>query len=449
MKSATEILEPAVIPAEPRRIGRRARCCPAALLCALALLSAADSLAATPSLPWQISSAGKLVDAAGQPVIVNGEAVWSLAIALEPNDVRAYLDDRRRRGVNAIIVSVIERYHSGGPRNALGQRPFAEVPFRYPREAYFRTLDLVVEEAEKRGIVVFLVPAYLGYLCGVEGWCAQIKQRPLRDLRAWGRFLGRRYRQRTNIVWLDGGDADPRAFGVLPRVAAIAAGIREADPTHLHAAHCSRYTLGSDCYAWPWLQLDTVYADCGSIAALTRRAHALGHRPFLMIEGRYEGQGANPACLRSQFLTSILGGGVGQMFGSHYVRVFLPAWREHLDSRGMRDLAWMNSLLASLRVSELAPIDGSQLVATDGTPAPQDAPVVAATPDGRRLAAYLPVAQPLLLKSTGGRAWCASWIDMATRVRTTARLDSTSGEWMRTAPQGTQDNLLVAERCGY
>ena len=449
MKSATDILG-AVIPAAARRIGR---CRSGVALLALVWLCGVcgPSGAAPARLPWHVSPAGKLVDAAGDPVIVNGEAVWSLAIALKPQELRDYLDDRQRRGINAIIAAVVERYHSGGPRNAMGDRPFGDVPFRYPREPYFRHLDLVVAEAEKRGIVVFLVPAYLGYGCAAEGWCAQIKQRTLAQMRAWGRFLGHRYRERKNVVWLDGGDADARAFGVLPQVTAIAEGIREADPTHLHTVHCHRYTVGSECYDWRWLQVDTVYGDCNTIAALTRRAHAVAHRPFLMIEGRYEDQGADPTCLRAQFLTPVLGGGVGQMFGTNYVRVFLPEWREHLDSPGMRDLTWMSSLVASLHVQELEPVDGSplagQLVSTSGEPAPKDAPVVAAAPDGHRLVAYLPVRQPLRLRSAAGLAWCASWIDMTTRQRAAARLEPVSEAWVRAMPEGAKDSLLIAERC--
>ncbi len=420
----------------------------AMLIAAIAPIAGAAAPPAS-RLPWHISGSGRLVDAVGSPVIVNGEAAWSLAVSLKPNEVREYLDDRRARGFNAILVEAVEWYFSKGGRNALGDLPFKGAAFHEPQEAYFHNLDQLIEAAGQRGIVVFLLPAYLGYECGEEGWCSQVARLSIAEARAYGEFLGHRYRDRTNIVWVHGGDADARRYGVLPQVTAMAEGIRDAAPAQLHTAECGRYTLGSDCYPWPWMQIDSVYGDCDSVVGLTSRAHATSHRPYLMIEGRYEDAGADAKCLRGQFLTSVLGGGVGQMFGTYYVRVFLPQWRDHLSSPGSRDLTWLNALVPSLDPFDLEPLSATpsreRLVLLSGfsPPTSRNAAVVAAAPDGHRLLAYLPSSRPLLLRSAG-RHWCASWIDLATRQRHAASLESVSNQWVRARPQGAQDSLLIA-----
>jgi hypothetical protein len=409
---------------------------------------------AAQALPWRISTSGELVDATGARVLVNGEAVWSLAIALKPDDARMYLDDRQRRGINAIIVAVVELYHSGGPRNAQGDLPFAGAAFLEPQESYFRHIDWLLEAAAERGIVVFLAPAYLGWLCGEQGWCEQIRKLDTQQARAYGRYLGRRYRDRNNVIWMHGGDADARKFGVLPQITSIAEGIREEAPQHLHTAHCHRYTLGSECYAWPWMQIDSVYADCNTIAGVTSRAHANSRRPYLMIEGRYEYQGADARCLRAQFFTSVLGGGVGQMFGTHYVRAFLPEWRAHLESPGARDLTWVSQLLHSLgartfeTTTAAPPGQRSVLLGGYAPEMSREAGVIAASQDGRRVLAYVPTPRPVMFRnSAGNESWCATWIDLATHKQSAARLESLAGGWERAQPSGALDNLLIAERC--
>jgi hypothetical protein len=106
--------------------------------------------------------------------------------------------------------------------------------------------------------------------------------------------------------------------------------------------------------------------------------------------------------------------------------------------------------LASLHVHELEPVVGESHLASSGAadvPPPKDAPVIAATSDGHRLVAYLPVPRALLLTSASGMAWCVSWIDMQTRERTAARLEPASGDRVRVMPPGAQDSLLIAATC--
>jgi hypothetical protein len=57
------------------------------------------------------------------------------------------------------------------------------------------------------------------------------------NARAYGRFLGRRYRDRP-VVWILGGDRSPEAPGHLAVVRAMAEGLREGDGgAHLMTYH--------------------------------------------------------------------------------------------------------------------------------------------------------------------------------------------------------------------
>src|SRR5215470_7158894 len=263
------------------------------------------------ALPFPLRRAGAcLVDAGGAPVWLHGEAAWSLVVQPDDAEVERYLADRRARGVNALVVNLIEhKFADRAPRDRAGDPPFT-VPgdFAAPDEAYFAHVDHVLARAAAAGMVVLLAPAYLGDRGGDEGWYAELRHNGPDKLRGYGRYLGARYRTAPNLVWLEGGDAPPMAAG--DEIEALVAGIREADTVHLHAAHSTRYRSALDDYDRPWLDLNTTYSDC--------EGHARRRRTFptLFIEGTYEGEKASLTCTISQAYRTLLSGAAGHMFGN-------------------------------------------------------------------------------------------------------------------------------------
>src|SRR5207302_10367783 len=111
---------------------------------------------------------------------------------------------RRARGVNALVVNLIEhRSADHAPRDRAGDPPFtAPGDFATPGEAYFAHVDRVLARAAAAGMVVLLAPAYLGDRGGDEGWYAEIRRSGPDKLRGYGRYLGARYRSAPNLVWL-------------------------------------------------------------------------------------------------------------------------------------------------------------------------------------------------------------------------------------------------------
>src|SRR5690606_7623599 len=120
---------------------------------------------------------------------------------LTEDEAFLYLQDRKARGFNTILVSLIEhRFSRNAPANAYGERPFAAgADFVRPNEAYFAHADRVLGKACDLGFLVLLTPSYLGFDGGDEGWYAEMAAAGSRDLEAYGRFIGERYRQFDNI----------------------------------------------------------------------------------------------------------------------------------------------------------------------------------------------------------------------------------------------------------
>lgn len=114
--------------------------------------------------PLILSSNGRyVVDQAGRPFFINGEAAWSLISAVSKEDAELYLEDRQLKGFNLVVVTLVDRKFSPDPpRNFYGEAPFAvDGDFSTPREAYFAHADWVIDKAREKGIVVMLAPLIL------------------------------------------------------------------------------------------------------------------------------------------------------------------------------------------------------------------------------------------------------------------------------------------------
>jgi hypothetical protein len=182
------------------------------------------------------TEAGKryLVDASGNPFLLHADTAWSLIGDLSLPDAEHYLEDRQRKGFNAIVVNLLERFFSSNaPRNFYGHAPFiADDDYTTPNEAYFAHADQVIQMAAARGILVVLTPSYLGFNGGEEGWYQAMVANGTVKMRNYGRYLGQRYADYSNILWMHGGDYNPEA-GDKPLVREIALGIKELCRVHV------------------------------------------------------------------------------------------------------------------------------------------------------------------------------------------------------------------------
>src|SRR4051794_15262433 len=162
--------------------------------------------------PLRVSEDGRrLLDSGGQPFLVLGDAGWSLIAQLDAADAERYLSDRARRGFNSIIVNLLEhKFASHAPATRDGVPPFLESGnFAKPNSAYFDFAHRCVEGAARRGLSAWLFPAYLGSGGGDEGFFKEMKAAGPEAVRDYARFVGERFKDLPNIVWVIGGDFKP------------------------------------------------------------------------------------------------------------------------------------------------------------------------------------------------------------------------------------------------
>ena len=354
-----------------------------------------------PAFPLKISADHRyLVGQDEKPFLVVGDTPWSLIAQLDEADIARYLDDRARWGFNAIIVNLLEhKFATHAPAKRDGVAPFRRPgDFTQPNPAYFDYAHRVLSAANQRGLTVWLCPAYLGWGGGDEGFFKEIKATGPAVLRGYGRFVGGRFKDLPNLVWMVGGDyALPEAERWAG--AELALGLRDGGATQLITAHGGQTTAVETFGDQPWLAADTVYRYQPDLwRPLQANYGRRPVRPFVLIESTYEGEhDAKPEQIRRQAWWAMLSGACGQFFGNNPLWHFdgpglfktEVTWQQTLDSTGSRDMARLGAFFARRPWHRLQPDLENQL-ATSARGEGTRFISAARTPDGTLALLYLP-----------------------------------------------------------
>src|SRR5262249_16428397 len=155
----------------------------------------------------------------------------------------------------------------GGTDDAItvdGIAPFtgkngSEYDLSKPNPAYFSRVDAAVAAAAKASVVLFLNPIEtLGFLTTLHA-----NRQP--TARGYGQYLGQRYANSDNIVWLYGNSfSDWRVAESNALVRAVALGIKDKDTRHLQTLELDDGSSSVDDTDWlqppPILGINSIYA---------------------------------------------------------------------------------------------------------------------------------------------------------------------------------------------
>jgi len=171
----------------------------------------------------------------GKPFFWLGDTGWLLFIKCNREEAIKYLDNRKEKGFNVIQVMVVHDLNQGV--NAYGDsslhnkdvsKPFTTAGNSFDNATeydFWDHVDFVINEAEKRGIYMALVPI----------WGGNIKRVNEEQAKAYATFLANRYKNKSNIIWLNGGDI--RGSEGLKQWQMIGKTIRSIDKNHLIGFH--------------------------------------------------------------------------------------------------------------------------------------------------------------------------------------------------------------------
>ncbi|KAB2656459.1 DUF4038 domain-containing protein [Brucella tritici] len=335
-----------------------------AIVLAVSLLSmTAGSSHATDPFPIKVGQDRRIFeDATGKPFLLHGDTAWSLIAELKREDVEDYLQDRRKRGFNAILVNLVEHQFSRHPpANAYGEKPFNGEAFVDLNPKYFDHAAWVIERAQQLGLVVLLAPAYLGVSGGNQGWFRDIKAAGPEKMHLYGQKVAERFRQYPNIVWIMGGDFNTPDERL---VSSMAEAIMKISPTSLKTVHPSPETDTAERWSKnDWFTFDAFYSYKDVHAGMLKRT-AEAAMPVVLLETFYESERVTTAqTIRRNAYGALLAGAAGQLFGNnpiwHFSSSGLAAyhgtWRDALNSPGAQSMTALKTLFDKLPWSQLQP----------------------------------------------------------------------------------------------
>jgi hypothetical protein len=373
-----------------------------------------------PEYPLQVGPTRRyLVDQRGDPFLMVGDAAWSIFVGLTKDEVLRYLDHRRQLGFNTLLTNLLEyRWSPDPPRNRFGDEPFAEPGnFSTLNPAYFDHARWVMDRAAERGFLVLLTPCYLGYAHAGwpgsesqnQGWAGEVAKNGFAGCREYGRYVGGRFGDLDNIMWVVGGDRDPGDLAL--EMGQMAEGIRAADARHPFTAHCAPESVPADVYKGEsWLNVNNTYTYNIVHAQLYADYIRIPAMPFFLMESSYENEhSSSEVQLRRQAYWSILRGGFGHVFGCLPIWPFEAGWEDALDLPGSLGMSHFARAFQGRRWWELVPESAIEvpwdprdqgrrtLLAGIGESRGLDFCAAASTPDGALIMAYMPTPRRLTL----------------------------------------------------
>ncbi|HVN58660.1 MAG TPA: glycoside hydrolase family 140 protein [Bacteroidales bacterium] len=278
----------------------------------------------------------------GTPFFYLGDTGWELFHRLTRDETETYLENRRSKGFTVIQAVILAEFDGLEIPDAEGNKPLVGDDPLKPDEKYFSRVDWVIRKAGEKGLFIGLLPTW-GDKVDVQ-WGKGPKIFSAENGFKYGQWLGTRYRDYPNIIWINGGDRN--GGGDNSAVwNAIAEGIKSADHNHLMTFHPWGEHSSSE-----WFQqcgwLDFNMTQTGH----SQRSYAIFKqlivhdynltpvKPCMDGEPRYEDHPVawtpdvfgwfNDADVRQALYWDLFSGACGHTYGCHPIWQFLSPSRE-------------------------------------------------------------------------------------------------------------------------
>ena len=376
--------------------------------------------------PLKVSANGRyLVDQKNAPFLIAGDSPQALIVNLSETEAAAFFADRQAAGFNVVWINLLCATYTGGRADAStydGIIPFTTPnDLSTPNESYFARVDDMLRLAAQHGLTVLLDPAETGSFLSV------LNANGVTKSRNYGRYLGTRYRNFDNIIWMSGNDFQTwQNPGDDVVVQAVARGIEDNDNRHIHTVELDYQVSGSlDDPTWaPIIQLNASYTYFPTYAQVLTDYNRPNAIPTFLVEANYEFEHnaadlGTPNILRRQAYWALLSGAAGHMYGNHYTWPFVSGWQNNLDTPGSLQMGFVKFLFAGRQWYNLVPDQTHTVVtagygtfADTGALGDNDYLTAARTPDGALVMAYMPTIRTITMDMSklAGPAY-ASWYD--------------------------------------
>jgi len=171
----------------------------------------------------------------GAPFFYLGDTAWELFHRLNLAEAQFYLRNRAAKGFTIIQAVALAELGGTDIPNANGDLPLVNRDPTQLNDGYFQHVDAIVQEAEKLGLFIGMLPTW-----GSSWKLVGRHTNPIftaENARIYGRLLGQRYRD-SAVIWILGGDHNIDNQEEYAIIEAMALGLKEGDGgAHLVTFH--------------------------------------------------------------------------------------------------------------------------------------------------------------------------------------------------------------------
>ena len=337
----------------------------------------------------------------GQPFFWMGDTAWELIHHTTREEASYYLHTRGRQGFTVIQTVILSEFDGVREPSALGLKPLIENDPRRPNPAYFDRVVEIVDEAAANGLYVALLPTWGDKLTAPWGDGPRLfRLDNLSDAHFFASYVAGRVKDRTNVLWILGGDRPPRIKGTndsylqttgksagfppdqdwIPIWREIASGVEEGlgrKPVIAYHPNGGKESSSVSLHKESWLSINGMQSGHGSgrdvpVWEWIARDYALNPtKPTLDLEPNYEDHPYNPwpkwdpatgyfrdLDVRKQVYRSVFAGACGVTYGHHAVWAFANArngtinhadrdWIDAMQRPAGRQMQFLRALMES------------------------------------------------------------------------------------------------------
>jgi hypothetical protein len=334
---------------------------------------------------YQIAPNQRYITKEGKPFLWLGDTAWELFHRCNLSEAREYLLRRKEQGFSVIQAVVIPEFDGMRIPNASNELPFYNEDLTKPNEAYFKHIDEVIKIGEEYQLTMAILPTW-GDKLYKETWGKGPEVLNTNNSYTYGLWLANRLKNNPNIIWVLGGDRNPRNNTQDADVwRSMAKGIGEAYGGHskiLMTFHPQPNKEGAS--EWfhheDWFDFNMFQTghcrDTKVYELINNSFMRKPTKPVINGEPIYED---HPVCFRAKDLgyssaydirkaayLSLFSGAFGHTYGCHSIWQFydtnrepvngpLKTWRESLNLQGANQIQYIKQLLSSVNWHEAIP----------------------------------------------------------------------------------------------
>jgi len=332
----------------------------------------------------------------GKPFFWLGDTAWELFHRLDRGEADLYLKTRSGQGftvIQAVVLAELDGLHDP---NAYGEKPLIDDDPTKPNEKYFEHVDYIVNKAAEYNLNIAMLPTW-GDKVNKSTWGKGPEIFNEKNAAVYGKWIANRYKDKTNIIWILGGDRQPRGEGDIAIWRAMGNAIMDATGGKaIITYHCQPNQLGSA----QWFRNEKWFAfnmfqngHCRDESIYDKMSAAYSAKPIKPVIGGEPIYEDHPVCfnvydlgtssaydVRKYAYVDLFAGAFGHTYGCHdiwqmYSTKHEPLngphvyWTEALRLPGAVQMGYLRKLLESHPLLDRVP--DQSLIKENNYPMPE------------------------------------------------------------------------------